>query len=106
MSKWIENLALAVDKSSQRVVGSKIGYSPATISLVLKGTYKGDLSAVERAVKSKLNTAALECPVLGQITPTQCSNNQNKPFSANSSMHVRLFKACRACPNNTKRKDQ
>ena len=105
MSSWKECLRKACEESSQRAVSAKLGYSAATISLVLKGVYKGDVSAVEKAVLNKLTQSHLSCPVLGQISPSECSTQQSKPFSTSSSMRVRLFKACRKCPFNTKRKE-
>lgn len=106
MSSWLNILKSEVEQSSQRVVGGKIGYSTATISLVLNGNYKGDLRAVENAVNKKLRSSAVPCPILGDISAADCTTNQNKPFSAANSAKVRLFKACRDCPYNTKRKEQ
>lgn len=105
MMSWLHVLQEECEKTSQRAVSKKIGYSATTISLVLKGTYKGDLEAIERAVKIKLAKHSVSCPVLGQITAADCSTHQNKPFSNSSSMRVRLFRACRKCPNNTKRRN-
>ena len=105
MRTWIDVLQDECERTSQREVSKKLGYSATTISLVLNGTYKGDLNAVERAVKVKLTTNSVSCPILGQITAMDCSSHQSKPFSSSSSLRVKLFKACRKCPNNTKRRD-
>lgn len=105
MSDWKALLRKCCEDSSQRAVSAKLGYSAATISLVLKGVYKGDVSAVEKAVLNKLTHSHIACPVLGSISPSECSTQQSKPFSSSSSMRVRLFKACRKCPFNSKRKE-
>ena len=102
---WMDLLKSECGRSSQAAVGRKIGYSAATINMVLKGTYAGNLKAVEKAVLSKLTCDAVACPVLGQITPETCSSHQNAKFSAANSMRVRLFRACRSCQYNSKRKD-
>jgi len=103
---WIELLNQECDASTQKAVGVRIGYSSAAICQVLKGTYKGDLTAVETAVKKKLMQSSVTCPIWGEISPAQCSTQQSKPFSAASSISVQLFKACRNCPNNTKRREK
>ncbi|MDP7142662.1 MAG: hypothetical protein QGH69_05045 [Alphaproteobacteria bacterium] len=105
MNDWIFELGKACNETSQRTVAARIGYSPTTISLVLKGNYTGDIKAVENAVRRKLMRSSVCCPVLGDISATECSTHQKKPFSASSSVRVRLFKACKQCPFNTRRKD-
>lgn len=104
MTGWIDVLRQECEGNSLRTVGAKIGYSSATVSLVLKGTYKGDLKAVEKAVTLKLMRSSIPCPVLGEITASDCSGHQAKPFTSASSASVRLYRACRTCPFNTKRK--
>lgn len=104
MSDWKHILQDACKQSTQRSVANKIGYSATTINLVLRGTYKGDIRAVENAVRKKLMCATITCPVLGQITAEECSDNHTKPFSASSSARVRLFKACKNCAFNTRKK--
>lgn len=104
MSAWLKLLGNECEKSSLRAVGARIGYSSATISMVLKGTYKGDIKAVERAVNIKLGNDFIDCPMLGNITADICTGHQTKPFSSSSSFRIKMFKACRECPNNTKRR--
>ena len=105
MTDWKTALREACKKTTQRNVASKIGYSATTINLVLSDNYKGDVAAVENAVRKKLMCSTIKCPELGQITAEECSSNQRKPFSASSSARVRLFKACKKCPFNTRRKE-
>lgn len=105
MSDWLEFLAKACEETSQRAVGARIGYSSATVSLVLGGQYKGDMNAVKNAVATKLMQSTVPCPVLGEIKSADCSAHQKRSFSSSSSMRVRLFKACRKCPFNTRRKE-
>ncbi|MAI62438.1 MAG: hypothetical protein CBB87_08180 [Micavibrio sp. TMED27] len=103
---FIDVLQEAVSKSSQRAVSAKIGYSTTVISQVLNGRYPGDITAVEQAVKRKLTTNVINCPVLGEITPNSCSEHSSREFSSASSIRVKLFKACSKCPFNTRRKEQ
>lgn len=103
---WMNLLKQACAAQSQKAVGQRIGYSASTINMVLKGKYTGDLGAVERAVNLKLSCQTIPCPILGDITASACSEHQNKPFVSSGSMRSRLYKACRTCPYNTKRKEK
>lgn len=102
---WIVTLAEACDRSSQRQVAEEIGYSAATISNVLKATYKGDLTAVEKAVRGALMRLTVDCPVLGEIPANQCLIEQRRPFAATNARRVALYRACRGlggqrCPHS------
>lgn len=103
---WLSILEKECRETSQKAAARKIGYSASTINMVLKGTYTGDLEAIERAVHTKLLCTTLPCPVLGEVSPQACSAHQNKPFVASSSLRCRLFRACRECEFNTKRKEK
>ena len=75
-------------------------YSAATISLVLKGRYAGDLSAVERTFNGCFKNALLICPVLGELSVDRCIRYQKQKFSAVNPQRVALYKACRnGCPH-------
>lgn len=96
----LDLLKRACDKSSQASVAKKIGYSPAVVNLVLKGTYTGDMEKVRRMIRMRLGTNHVECPVLGQIDTAECTEHQTRPFSMSNSHRVRMFKACQTCPFN------
>ncbi|TQV63938.1 MAG: helix-turn-helix transcriptional regulator [Halothiobacillaceae bacterium] len=100
MSTWIDMLREACAASSQKAVASRIGYSPATISQVLSGTYKGDMTRVQAAVEGALMQAVVECPVMGTLERHRCIEHQRSAFTPTNPMRVRLYKACRTCPNN------
>ncbi len=98
-------LKKACSETSQVAVARKIGYSPAVVNLVLKGTYKGDLNKVYRTISVHLSRSNVSCPILGDITTDKCTKQQRLPFSSSNSHRSRMFKACLNCPLNTKRKD-
>lgn len=106
MSDWLSTLEKECRETSQKATARKLGYSASTINMVLKGTYTGDMASIERAVNTKLLCSVVPCPVLGEISPQECSSNQNKPFVASSSLRCRLFRTCRECEFNTKRKEK
>lgn len=80
---WIEILRREVDSTDAEgkrkgpsVVAKEIGYSRATVDLVLKGTYAGNLDAVAERVMSIYGlNGKVQCPVLGEITPQNCAEN-------------------------------
>ena len=98
---WLTALAEECKRQSQAKVASRIGYSAATVSQVLKGVYKGDLKAVEDAVTGALLGANVTCPVMGAIAKNKCLEYQRLPFAATSPQRAQLYQACRAgCPNS------
>ena len=100
MTDWISELKAECAKTSQARVAKEMGYSAATISLVLKGRYAGDLSAVERTFNGCFKNALLICPVLGELSVDRCIRYQKQKFSAVNPQRVALYKACRnGCPH-------
>lgn len=99
--EWVQALAGAVDElGSQAKAARVIGYSPAAVNQVLQQKYRGDLDAIERAVRATLMHETTVCPVQGEIRITRCHETQRRPFSAATAASVKQFKACQACANN------
>ncbi len=103
LPEWVRVLAEEVDQvGSRRVIGQKVGYSPTTISQVINKKYPGDLKKLEDRVRGALMGDSVECPVTGSITLDACRNYQGRKFSATSSFHTRLYRACRSgCPHSS-----
>jgi len=78
----------------------ELGYSPGAISSVLQGKYKGNLDNVLNRVIEVYGGLSVNCPVLGGIPLSQCSEEKKKPFRSANEQAVRLFLACRKCPQN------
>ncbi len=98
---WVAALAQACDKhQSQKKVGDIIGYSSATVSLVLKHKYNGDYAKVEIMVRGALLRETAACPVFGAINLKECQDYQDgKRFT--SGMWKRVFrKTCPTCHFN------
>jgi DNA-binding transcriptional regulator YdaS (Cro superfamily) len=96
---WLTVLREQCDAKSQAKVAKLIRYSPAVVNQVLKGTYKGDVSSVQRAVEGALMGLTVECPVIGQLARNQCLEIQRRPFAATNHLRVQLSRACPTCPN-------
>ncbi len=101
---WLNDLKTACEQTSLANVGRKIGYGKSTISLVLAGKYAGNLNKVRAAVEKKLIASSVMCPVMGKISTEQCTANQSRPLMTASSSSTRLFKACKNCHFNTRKK--
>lgn len=97
---WVVALAEVCQRERQSTVARRLGYSDAVVSSVLRGTYRGDLRAVETKVRAHLMATRVACPVLGDIDLSRCLEEQARPFAATSGHRVRMYHACRACPNN------
>ncbi|RPE81817.1 helix-turn-helix domain-containing protein [Vulcaniibacterium tengchongense] len=96
---WLNVLRAACKCRTQSAVAEKIGYSPAVVSQVLKGTYKGDLRAVQQKVEGALMGLTVECPVIGELPRNRCLEYQRQPFASTNHMRVQLARACPTCPN-------
>ncbi len=93
---WIEMLDSACQTSTRAAVAKRIDYSPAVVTEVLKGTYRGDLTRVQRAVEGALMKTTVECPVVGEIQQQKCISHQRASFRATNPAAVQLYKACRS----------
>ena len=98
--EWITGLARACDAESQAAIARKIGRSASLVNQLLKNRYPGDLTDVKSRVQSALNDDGVNCPVMGKIEGSLCIKTQCKPFNPSNHVSVRLFRACRNCPNN------
>lgn len=99
MPEWVRTLAAACDQSSQNKTAKLIEYSAAAVSLVIKGSYTGDLKALERAVNARLENAMIECPVAGELPLAACLKNQKTPLRITNSEQVKFIQTCPKCPN-------
>lgn len=98
---WVLALADEVDRSSQSAAGARIGYTKGTICQVLRNQRRpGSLGRIAAAVQERIMVALVGCPVLGEITVKQCSEEQARPYSSANPLRVRLYRTCRECEHN------
>jgi hypothetical protein len=88
---------------SQMKVAKMLGYSSATISQVLGGTYQGALDNFLTRVEEVFGTNKVPCPILGEILLGRCVKERRSPFSTANPLRVQLYRACMKCPFNTER---
>jgi len=97
---WVRALAQACAESSQNQVAKRLSRSASLVSTVLRGTYKGDMAAVEERVRGVLMASTVDCPALGTIPSHACQDWQAKArrFNGVNALRVQMFRACRNCP--------
>lgn len=102
---WLEALRKETQKPkmSQAQIARDMKVSGATISLVLKGKYPGDMDRIETIVRGKYMHETVMCPILSEIALDRCLEEQVKPFSSHNPTRAQLFKACRTCKHNKKK---
>lgn len=93
------------DLGSQAAVGRRLGYSAATVSQVLKGTYGGALDAFLTRVEETFDSTEVDCPMLGKIRLPVCVEERRRPFSTCNPHRVRMYQTCRKCRHNTDEKE-
>ena len=99
---WIEELARQCEATSQKKVAKALGVSAAMVNQTLKGTYPGDLKALESRVRGAYLAGVVECPVLGELSSKDCQDWQRKPFAATNPLRVQMYRACRdGCPHSS-----
>ena len=96
MPDWIESLAAACDKGSQRKIAALLGVSPALINLLINNKYAPrSHEAMEARVRGKLMMSIIPCPVLGVIGRIDCLREQARPLVTCNPVSVQLYRACR-----------
>jgi len=100
---WVMVLAKACDLTSQRAVADRIKRSGALVNQVLKNTYPGDLTSVEKRVKATLMADTVICPGIGsEIALEICLEHQDHARARNraSAFRAQMSLACRQCSHS------
>ncbi|MBW7998408.1 MAG: helix-turn-helix transcriptional regulator [Candidatus Glassbacteria bacterium] len=93
---WLELLKREVADTSQARAAARIGYSPATVNLIMHGKYEGNLENVAAKVLAALGT--VECPWLGrEIHAARCAAYSTRPVPSNSPEEVKFWRHCQRC---------
>lgn len=96
---WVARLATECDAASQSIVAKRLGYSAARISQVINNKRMGDPGELERAVRGAFMGATVACPGQGtEIPQDTCVSWSRRPYDGSNHVNVRMFQACRACP--------
>lgn len=86
------------DESSQSAVAKQLGYSPATISRVLKEDYP-DSGIVLAKVEEIYGGISVDCPELGVQTLATCADFRRRA-PVTDSFYARMYRACKKCKHN------
>ncbi len=98
---WIQVLAEECDRTSQGKTAARLKRSPTVINQALKKTYTGRLDDLEQRVRGELMGETVSCPILAEITKRECLDHQARGYESTNATRVRLFQACRKCPNRS-----
>lgn len=100
MPDWIGVVAEKCATMTQRQVAERLGYSAGMVNQLLRAKYKGNLAAIEDAVRGAWMGQTVVCPVMGTIPSDTCQAWMRKArqFVPTSNNRVRMFRACNACP--------
>lgn len=92
---WLGRLERACQRQGQAAVARVLGFSPATVSLVLRGKYPAESGAIQKKVEELLLDEQVICPEMGEIGVEVCLEQQKKRFSTANPQRVRMWRACR-----------
>ena len=95
---WLVLLQNAVSKSTMTEVADKLGYSVATVCLVLSGKYPGKTDKVAKKVVEVF--AVVSCPFLqADITSKECVGFGNCKAPTHNPNKMQHWRFCQRCPN-------
>ncbi|WP_089084530.1 hypothetical protein [Aquitalea magnusonii] len=98
---WLDLLRMEAERTSMRAVASRLGYSAATVSLVLAGKYPGKSDRIAKATLALLDV--VKCPHSDQtMTQIECRSISLGAAPTHHPMKLGHWRACQRCPNRPK----
>lgn len=88
-------------QGGQPKVAKMLGYSTATVSLVLNDKYSGDMEKFLTRVEEVFGDRIVDCPLLGEILLGKCVEERRRPFSTANPTRVKLYRTCKLCAFNS-----
>lgn len=99
--RWLSLLRAEAERTSMRAVAGRLGYSAATVSLVLAGKYPGKPDRIAKAALALLDV--VECPHARQtMTQAECRSIALGSAPTHHPMKLGHWRACQRCPNRPK----
>ena len=97
---WLDLLQAAIKPpSSIRKVALRLDYSPAVLSLVLRGVYKSSSKRLAATVMQVLG--GVQCPFLGrEIRREECDQYRARDVPMSNPTALQHWAACQKCPLN------
>ncbi|WP_208508399.1 hypothetical protein [Variovorax paradoxus] len=91
--------AAVVRLGSQTKVALDLGVSQAVVNQLLRDRYLGDVSKMAERIRGQYLAETVTCPVMGELGRRHCLDYQVRPLAHTNPQRVRLFQACKTCPN-------
>lgn len=90
--------SIVASAGSNQAAANQIGISRSAVSTLLANKYPANTAEKERQILAFNH--GKQCPVLGQISSSECQTNRQLPFLGTNPQRIALYRACRQCPNN------
>lgn len=101
---WLKHFRDTCDRLSMSEVSRRLSCSTSVVSQIYHKKYPSPITKWRDRFLAEFEPGTVDCPVLGEIERELCSQNRKRPFAATNPQRVRLFHACRVCPNNPDRR--
>lgn len=101
LPRWIEILAAACDRTTQRRVADSLSRSSGYVSRLINRNYTGSWPEAEQLVLSTFSADTVECPVARQIALKVCIRFRRRKGTVINMVQRQFASACPTCPNNT-----
>lgn len=85
--------------NSQSKVAEELSVSTATISMLLKDKYPGNVELMEQRIRGQFMAETVRCPVMGDLSKRSCLDNQALPMAFTNPVRAALGRACKTCPH-------
>lgn len=93
----LQLLKAKVAESSQAQVARDLGYTSATISLVINNKYPGNPDTVLERVAEIYGSETVPCPLHGEISLGACADHRRRARPGGNHTRVQQYRACKAC---------
>ena len=84
---------------SQPKAAKDLGVSVTVVNQLLKDQYRGDVASMSERIRGQYMAETVTCPVMGELGRRHCLDYQVRPLAHTNPQRVRLFQACKTCPN-------
>lgn len=93
------------ERNNERGIGGAaavarlLGVSDSQLSQFRRGTYPNPSLLLQR-IREAFGGESVSCPELGEISLADCAEHKRRSSVSCNSFYVRMYNACRNCPNN------
>lgn len=98
---WIETLANACDRTTQKQVAERLGKSGGYVSRIINRVYAGSYDEAEKQVRAVLGAERVMCPRWGDEIPLKVCINHRRRRQIRTAEHAEYARWCPGCANNT-----